>query len=86
MRTIVSQMKKLTTMRDDELMREAKELGAPLELIRLIAKPEVASSEFFRRRIATPADAALVRSLGAEAVFVGSVFSNRAIPKRAPKR
>jgi len=38
MRTIVSQMKKLTTMRDDELMREAKELGAPLELIRQIAK------------------------------------------------
>jgi hypothetical protein len=34
MRTIVSQMKKLTTMRDDELMREAKELGAPLELFR----------------------------------------------------
>src|SRR5207253_634779 len=38
MRAIVSQMKKLTTMRDDELMREAKELGAPLELIRQIAK------------------------------------------------
>jgi pyridoxal 5'-phosphate synthase pdxS subunit len=38
MRTIVSQMKRLTTMRDDELMREAKELGAPLELIRLVAK------------------------------------------------
>ncbi len=38
MRTIVSQMKKLTTLRDDELMREAKELGAPLELVRQIAK------------------------------------------------
>src|SRR5216117_1259263 len=38
MRTIVSQMKKLTTMRDDELMHEAKELGAPLDLIRQIAK------------------------------------------------
>ncbi len=38
MRAIVSQMKKLTTMRDDELMREAKELGAPLDLIRQIAK------------------------------------------------
>src|SRR5881398_2143740 len=34
MRAIVSQMKKLTTMRDDELMHEAKELGAPLELVR----------------------------------------------------
>src|SRR6202047_8938 len=38
MRTIVSQMKKLTTLRDDELMHEAKELGAPLDLIRQIAK------------------------------------------------
>ena len=38
MRTIVSQMKRLTTMRDDELMREAKELGAPLDLIRQVAK------------------------------------------------
>src|SRR6202521_911318 len=38
MRTIVSQMKKLTTMRGDELMHEAKELGAPLDLIRQIAK------------------------------------------------
>src|ERR1022692_2205982 len=38
MRTIVSQMKRLTTMRDDELMREAKELGAPLDLIRQVAR------------------------------------------------
>src|ERR1700686_5121475 len=38
MRAIVSQMKKLTTLRDDELMREAKEMGAPLDLIREIAK------------------------------------------------
>src|ERR1700723_4073458 len=37
MRTIVSEMKKLTTLRDDELMREAKEMGAPLDLIRRIA-------------------------------------------------
>src|ERR1700737_3248534 len=38
MRTITGEMKKLTTMRDDELMHEAKELGAPLDLIRQIAK------------------------------------------------
>src|ERR1700680_1691368 len=38
MRAIVWQMKKLTTLRDDELMREAKEMGAPLDLIREIAK------------------------------------------------
>ena len=73
MRTIVSQMKRLTTMRDDELMREAKEHAAPLELIRSIAKTgELPVPNFSAGGIATPADAALVRSLGAEAVFVGS--------------
>jgi pyridoxal 5'-phosphate synthase pdxS subunit len=73
MRTIVSQMKKLTTMRDDELMREAKELGAPLELVRQVAKSgKLPVPNFSAGGIATPADAALVRSLGAEAVFVGS--------------
>src|ERR1700736_1421737 len=73
MRTIVSQMKKLTTMRDDELMHEAKELGAPLDLIRQIAKTgKLPVPNFSAGGIATPADAALVRRLGAEAVFVGS--------------
>src|SRR5450432_2752050 len=73
MRTIVSQMKKLTTMRDDELGREAKELGAPLDLIRQVAKlGKLPVPNFSAGGIATPADAALVRQLGAEAVFVGS--------------
>src|SRR5947199_8566894 len=73
MRTIVSQMKRLTTMRDDELMHEAKEHSAPLELIRSIAKTgKLPVPNFSAGGIATPADAALVRSLGAEAVFVGS--------------
>src|SRR5260370_619252 len=71
MRAIVSQMKKLTTMRDDELMREAKELGAPLELIRQIAKTgKLPVPNFSAGGIATPADAALVRRLGADTVFV----------------
>ena len=73
MRTIVSQMRKLTTLREDELMHEAKELGAPLELIRQIAKTgKLPVPNFSAGGIATPADAALVRRLGAEAVFVGS--------------
>jgi pyridoxal 5'-phosphate synthase pdxS subunit len=73
MRTIVSQMKQLTTMRDDELMRQAKELGAPLELVCQVAKTgKLPVPNFSAGGIATPADAALVRSLGAEAVFVGS--------------
>ncbi len=73
MRTIVSEMKRLTTLRDDELMHVAKEHGAPLELIRGIAKTgKLPVPNFSAGGIATPADAALVRSLGAEAVFVGS--------------
>src|ERR1700732_8867 len=58
MRTIVSQMKKLTTLRDDELMREAKELGAPLELIRQIAKTgKLPVPNFSAGGSAPPADA-----------------------------
>ncbi len=73
MRTIISQMKRLTTMREDELMHEAKELGAPLELVRQISKSgKLPVPNFSAGGIATPADAALVRRLGAEAVFVGS--------------
>jgi pyridoxal 5'-phosphate synthase pdxS subunit len=86
MRTIVSQMKKLTTMRDDELMREAKELGAPLELIRQIAKTgKLPVPNFSAGGIATPADAALVRGLGAEAVFVGSGIFKSSDPEARAK-
>src|ERR1700748_3661462 len=86
MRTIVSQMKKLTTMRDDELMRESKELGAPLELIRQVAQTgKLPVPNFSAGGIATPADAALVRSLGAEAVFVGSGIFKSSDPEARAK-
>ncbi len=86
MRTIVSQMKKLTTMRDDELMHEAKELGAPLELIRQVAKAgKLPVPNFSAGGIATPADAALVRRLGAEAVFVGSGIFKSSDPEARAK-
>ena len=85
MRTIMSQMKKLTTMRDDELVRESKELGAPLELVRQVAQTgKLPVPNFSAGGIATPADAALVRQLGAEAVFVGSgIFKSSDPEKRA---
>src|SRR5258705_1684768 len=68
MRTIVSQMKRLTTMRDDELMHQAKELSAPIDLIRQIAKTgKLPVPNFSAGGIATPADAAIVRRLCAEA-------------------
>jgi pyridoxal 5'-phosphate synthase pdxS subunit len=86
MRTIVSQMKRLTTMRDDELMHEAKELGAPLDLIRQVAKTgKLPVPNFSAGGIATPADAALVRRLGAEAVFVGSGIFKSSDPEARAK-
>jgi pyridoxal 5'-phosphate synthase pdxS subunit len=86
MRTIVSQMKRLTTMREDELMHEAKELGAPLELVRQIAKTgKLPVPNFSAGGIATPADAALVRRLGAEAVFVGSGIFKSSDPETRAK-
>jgi pyridoxal 5'-phosphate synthase pdxS subunit len=86
MRTIVSQMKRLTTMREDELMKEAKELGAPLDLIRQVARTgTLPVPNFSAGGIATPADAALVRRLGAEAVFVGSGIFKSSDPEARAK-
>jgi len=73
MRAIVGQMKKLTTLGKDELMAESKRLSAPLELVEWVAaNGKLPVPNFSAGGIATPADAALVRQLGAEAVFVGS--------------
>jgi pyridoxal 5'-phosphate synthase pdxS subunit len=85
MRAIVSHMRKLTALGDDEMVRESKELGAPLELVRQVAKTgKLPVPNFSAGGIATPADAALVRKLGAEAVFVGSgIFKSSDPEKRA---
>lgn len=73
MRTITSEMRRLTTLREDELVSAAKELGASLELVKLIAKTgKLPVPNFAAGGIATPADAALMMQLGAESVFVGS--------------
>src|SRR5213082_3964676 len=85
-RALVSGMRKLTTMRDDELMHEAKELGAPLDLVRQIAKTgKLPVPKFSAGGIATPADAALLRRLGAEAVFVGSGIFKSSDPEARAK-
>jgi len=85
MRAIVSHMRKLTTLRQDELVHQAKEMGAPLELVRQVAETgKLPVPNFSAGGIATPADAALVRQLGAEAVFVGSgIFKSSDPEKRA---
>ncbi len=72
-RTIVREMKQLTVMSKDELFAEAKRLQAPLELVEWVAEHgKLPVPNFSAGGIATPADAALVMQLGAEAVFVGS--------------
>jgi len=85
MRTIVGQMKKLTTLGEEELMHQAKELGAPLDLVQQVAKTgKLPTPNFSAGGIATPADAALMMQLGAEAVFVGSgIFKSSDPAKRA---
>jgi pyridoxal 5'-phosphate synthase pdxS subunit len=73
MRQIVQEMRQLTVAREDELYARAKELQAPVELARLVAREgKLPVPNFSAGGIATPADAALVMQLGAEAVFVGS--------------
>lgn len=73
MRAVQKHLKRLTTLRDDELMAEAKTLGAPFELVKQIAKTgRLPVPNFAAGGVALPADASLMMQLGAEAVFVGS--------------
>ncbi len=73
MRTVMAHMRKIQGMREDELMTEAKNLGAPYELVLGIHKTgKLPVPNFSAGGVATPADASLMRQLGAEAVFVGS--------------
>ncbi len=73
MRQVMTEMRQLTVMGDDELSAAAKNLQAPYELVRMVAKAgKLPVPNFSAGGIATPADASLVMQLGAEAVFVGS--------------
>jgi pyridoxal 5'-phosphate synthase pdxS subunit len=85
LRTVTGAIRRLTVLREEELMREAKELGAPYELVQEVAKTgKLPAPNFSAGGVATPADAALMMQLGAEAVFVGSgVFKSDNPAKRA---
>ena len=85
LREINSAMKRLTVLSDDELYGAAKELASPLELVKIVARlGKLPVPNFAAGGIATPADAALVMKLGAEAVFVGSgIFKSSNPEKRA---
>jgi len=73
MRTVMDAIRKLSNMASDELAAEARDLGAPLELVAQVhATGRLPVVNFAAGGIATPADAALMMQLGAEGVFVGS--------------
>jgi pyridoxal 5'-phosphate synthase pdxS subunit len=73
MRQIMSEIRGLTVLREEELYARAKELQAPYELVKMVAKEgKLPVPNFSAGGIATPADASLVMQLGAESVFVGS--------------
>ena len=83
MRTVLGGVRRIQAMPFEELMTEAKNLGAPYELVvELHRTGRLPVPNFSAGGIATPADAALMRQLGAEAVFVGSGIFKSGDPKR----
>ena len=86
LRAIVNEMRILTVLDEAELYARAKELQAPYELVQMVARSgKLPVPNFSAGGIATPADAALLRQLGAESVFVGSaIFMNDALNFCAP--
>ena len=83
MRAITGGIRRLTTLESEELMTEAKNLGAPYDLVKWVAEngrlPVVL---FTAGGIATPADAAMMMQLGADGVFVGSGIFKSGEPTR----
>jgi pyridoxal 5'-phosphate synthase pdxS subunit len=86
MRTVVREMKQLTVLGHEELVAASKNLGAPLELVEYVHEHgKLPVPNFSAGGVATPADAALCRQLGAEAVFVGSGIYKSSDPERRAK-
>ncbi|WJP97724.1 pyridoxal 5'-phosphate synthase lyase subunit PdxS [Macrococcus bovicus] len=86
LRKVNAQVRKLSVMNDDEIMTEAKLLGAPYEVlkeIKTLGKLPVVN--FAAGGVATPADAALMMELGADGVFVGSGIFKSESPEKYAK-
>jgi len=85
MRTIKDEIARLAALPEEELMTESKNLGAPYELVRLVARDKkLPLVNFSAGGLATPADAAMMMQLGADGVFVGSgIFKSEDPAKRA---
>ena len=87
MRSIRSEIARLSGLPDEELFTAAKELGAPYELVAEVARAgRLPVVLFTAGGIATPADAALMMQLGAEGVFVGSGIFKAGRPRQAGRR
>jgi pyridoxal 5'-phosphate synthase pdxS subunit len=86
MRAVMNGIKKLTSLSKEQLMTEAKELGAPYDIVCRIAETgKLPVPNFSAGGIATPADASLMMQLGAEAVFVGSGIFKSSNPEARAK-
>jgi pyridoxal 5'-phosphate synthase pdxS subunit len=86
MRAVMKGIRRLQSLRRDELMTEAKNLGAPYDLVVQVHETgKLPVPNFSAGGIATPADAALMMQLGAEAVFVGSGIFKSEDPKARAK-
>lgn len=87
MRAIMSDIRKVHNMRDDELFNFAKEIGVSYELVKYVYENgKLPVLNFSAGGVATPADAALMRQLGAEGVFVGSGIFKSSDPEVRAKR
>ena len=83
MRKMNSQIRKITSLREDELFEEAKQLQVPYELVQYVHdNRKLPVVNFAAGGVATPADAALMMQLGAEGVFVGSGIFKSGDPKK----
>jgi pyridoxal 5'-phosphate synthase pdxS subunit len=86
MRSVFGHIRKLTTLAEEELYTEAKNLQAPYDLVRWVAENgKLPVVTFTAGGIATPADAALCMQLGADGVFVGSGIFKSGDPERRAK-
>jgi pyridoxal 5'-phosphate synthase pdxS subunit len=86
MRTVMAEIRQLTTMPKEELMTAAKNMGAPYDLVLYVAEQgKLPVVNFAAGGIATPADAALMMQLGVDGVFVGSGIFKSGNPKARAK-
>jgi pyridoxal 5'-phosphate synthase pdxS subunit len=86
LRTVNTQIRRVAKLEPAELVHEAKELGAPLELVRWVHENgRLPVPNFAAGGVATPADASLLMQLGAESVFVGSGVFKSSHPERTAR-